>query len=456
MQTNRNIDRRDYYGYAGTVLATSLLSIGFGAIDIAMLAPFGAGAVAGVGLSNMILAAMLALSYGFLDQLATEVAAKHASGSLHDDAAILALSALAFCLVWCALLYALSTAVPSVLAWLHQSPAVIDVAQNYLSIRAPFVILSVCQLAIASSLRICGLKGVALVSLALGFAVNALLNWVFLYGDAFRDILKPETAVAWSTVLAQVAMIALSLYPCAKYIRTDLRFEHGNGANPFAKVKERFVDYTSATLSVGVKHLNDYVGSLLLMILIGQFGAEVQASAQISATIMTVFYRLPQSLCDATLVAYSRLKSLSGSVAAGFQRSLFQLAFWPTICAGLALWATMPWLSAVVSSDAAGIAPRACTLARIDLLFLPFYAVQHICAQFLIVDKKRRHLARWSMGVTYLLFVPAALIASHVLASPEMLYVLRGSSLLLIACGFAYPIVQGLRLSGEKGTEMLL
>lgn len=443
LQSSRlSVDAREFYGYGGTVLATGLLNIGFGAIDISMLTPFGASTVAGVGLSNILLAAMLALSYGFLDQLAADVARARAAGRLGRASGTLWRSAVSFTLLWGGVLYLLSLTLPACLTWLNQPSLVVDSARNYLSIRAPFISVGILHLALSSALRICGQKGFSLLALAAGFAANALLNWLFLYTHPFSQIWRPETAVAWSTVIAQCVMIVLSLTACIGYVRTLQSVADTAAGGAIARMIVHLRDYAKATWTVGVKHLNDYAGSFILMILIGQTGTKNQAAAQIAATIMTVFYRLPQALCDATLVHYSDAaeRCADGQDRRVTEKKLFRLAFWPTISAGVIAACTMSWIVSAATLGSSDISkPIAVTLARIDLAFLPFYAIQHIYAQFLIVEKKRTYLMTWSMMATYLLFLPVAIVCRLLIGSPQSLYVIRGCSLALIAYAFYRP-----------------
>lgn len=432
-----SVSVRNFYEFSIAILATGLLNIGFGAIDIVMLVPFGVSAVAGVGLANILLAAMLALSYGFLDQTATSVARATGGGRFSSLAGWISWSAILFVVPWGLGLYLLSLALPASLSILGQPSAVINVAKSYLAVRAPFMGIAILQLAASSSLRICGLKRFAVVILFVGFSINGFLNWVFLYADPFRSILSPDAAVGWSTVVAQLVMALSSGVAWVRLAkRSGCRF--ALHASDWPTIQANIADYFRATWTVGIKHLNDYAGSFILMILIGQLGATTLASAQIAATVMTVFYRLPQAFCDATLVSYSYISETTiPMVRAVAARKLFHLVTWPTLAAGTVVAGFMPWIVGSMTDSSSALSQGLATaLARTDLCFLPFYVFQHFLAQFLIVEKNRQYLFISSVVTTYLVFLPLAVVAKHLLASPVWMYGVRGLSLAVVAISF--------------------
>src|SRR2546423_1449598 len=65
---------RNFGEFVLTSVTLGVLSVGFGAVDLAMVAPFGASHIAAVGLGELIVSALFAVLFGYSDLFGTKLA----------------------------------------------------------------------------------------------------------------------------------------------------------------------------------------------------------------------------------------------------------------------------------------------------------------------------------------------------------------------------------------------
>ncbi|RKN38373.1 MATE family efflux transporter [Streptomyces hoynatensis] len=403
----------NYASFATVMLATGLVGTGFGLVDLLMIAPKGVGHVAAVGQGSIVLLAVSTFFLGVVEAFSGRLAIAEGAGTTARRLPVLAttlLLALALCQL--AALPAAALAEPA-LTLLGQKPELVPPMGDYLQVRLCGIGVIMLYTALNEALKTCGAKNRSLATLLLGFGVNALLNWAFLYTGLAGLFPSPDSAVAASTVLAQAAMAAMAGWMFLRLLRTRAERLARPGR---AEVLTELRTTTLAGAGVGARHLNDYMGSLIPMTLIGTMGVGTLAASVVAANIYTVFCRVPQACFQATFVYYGYAVGRDGAARPGTVRTLLGYAAVPTAAAALLVVAASPWLVDAFASPGLDHG-LAVALLMAYLLYLPAYFFDQSLSTILIVHRRGGLLFASSTLATYLLTIPLAWYAVVVLDS---------------------------------------
>ena len=404
---------RNYAGFAAVMLAVGLVTTGFGAVDLAMVAPKGVEHVAAVGQGDLIITGISAFLLGMVEAFAGRLAVAEGEGTTAHRLPVLAL-ALLLVLVACQLAaLAVAAVIEPALTLLGQDPQLVPLVGDYVTVRLYGVAAVLLYAALNEALKVCGAKHFSLAVLVLGFAANAALTWAFLYTGWARHFPSPEGAVAAATVAAQLAMAAAAGWLFATRTRArGLRLVRPTTAAVLRELRAT----APAGAGAGARHVNDYVGSIVPLLFIGTMGAATLAAAVVAAKVYTLFCRVPQACFQATFVYYGYAAGRDGTGRRDIVRTLLAYAAVPTAVAALAVVAAAPLLVAAFASDGLdrGLAAR---LLLAYLLYLPAYVFDQSLAKLLIVHRRGGLLFTSSTLLTYLLTIPLAWYAVFVLGS---------------------------------------
>jgi Na+-driven multidrug efflux pump len=296
---------------------------------------------------------------------------------------------------------------------------------NYVDVRMYGVGVIMLYTALNEALKICGAKNLSLAALVLGFAVNASLDWLFLYTGLARVFASPESAIATSTVVAQAVMAGLA----GVMFVIRMRERGVRLARPArVAVLSEFRSSTLGGAGVGVRHVNDYMGSVVPMMFIGTLGVRTLAAAVVAANIYTVFCRVPQACFQTTFVYYGYAVGRDGAaLARRTVRTLLSYAAIPTAVAAVLVVVISPWLVAAVASH--GLDLRLTTaLLLAYLLYLPAYFFDQSLSTMLILHQRGALLFLSSTLATYLLTIPLAWYSVFVLHSAFLAIASNGAA----------------------------
>jgi Na+-driven multidrug efflux pump len=191
---------------------------------------------------------------------------------------------------------------------------------------------------------------------------------------------------------------------------------------------------------VGVRHLNDYAGTIIPLMFIGTIGVKVLASVVVAAKIYTMICRVPQACFSGTFVFYGYALGASRSTdLADTIRKLRLYAAVPTAVVTLATLALSPWLVGMFATDGLD-QDMARYLLFAYLLYMPAYFFEQFYGEMLTVHQRGGLLFSASTVVTYLLTVPMAWYALFVLESPFLAVASKGLSTAVLALMFWFTL----------------
>ncbi|MFJ9847866.1 hypothetical protein [Streptomyces sp. NPDC101150] len=402
-----HLNLRNYSSFATVIFAVGMISAGFGALDLIMIAPKGLDAVAAIAQGDVLVTAVYALLLGVVDVFASRLAIAEGGGATSRRLPVLLASLLLLLVPLQLLGVAISKGTTPALTLFHQNAHLIPLASDYVSVRMYAVVSVLLYVSANEALKICGMKNLSVVALLLGFAVNALLDWMFLYTATQTAFASPTQAVGAATVAAQTLMALFGGVILARQLRS--RSERPQLPR-WAEVAAEAASMARTSLAVGVRHLNDYVGTVVPLLFIGTMGIQVTAAAGIATKVYTLFCRIPQACFGGTFAFYSYGLGDPGTDLAATARRLHRYAALPTAAATLVSVATSPWIVQSFATPGldTGLA-RAFFLAY--LLYLPFYFFEQQYGEILTAHQQGGQLLTASTAVTYLLTIPVAGLA---------------------------------------------
>ena len=418
--------------YAAVVLSMGVVSAGFGAVDMMMVAPLGVEHVASVGQADVLAAAVFAFFLGLTDAVASRLAISEGRG---EGGARLPLYASAFGLLLlplAALASSLSLALEPILAAAGQEPSLIGPMADYLSWRLHGAALLLAYFMSSEALKLCGFRAHALRILALGFLFNAGLNWLFLYGGAAGIFATPESAVAASTVCSHGIMAAAALWSIASQLRASgTRFERAQWGQVLAEARA----IAAIAPGMGVRQLNDYAGTVIPLLFIGTMGVATLAAAQVATRIYILVCRVPQACFGASFAFYGYALGASSAESGSVARRLLKFSAAPTLVVALLALAFGPLLVELLGGPEVEAA-LAFQLSCAYLLLVPAYLFEQFHGDLLTVHQRSTMLSAWSSGATWLLTIPLAALSVFIWGSAFLAIVSKGAAMFLLALAF--------------------
>lgn len=425
---------RNYADFTSTIFLMGLVIVGFGAVDLIMVAPTGTEHVAAVGQGEIIFSGLTALlSIGVVDTFSGRLAVAEGRGETTERLPAL-VGALVLLIVVCQVVAVLPIlGLETALRLAGQDPSLIPLVGDYVAVRAGTIGLLIIYAASNEALKICGKKNQAFGVLVAGVGVNVGLNWLFLYSGVV-NFPSPESAVATATIAAQtvVALCTVSLFISAMRGRGG---PLGRPARP--AVTAEFTSMLRTAPGIGVRHFNDYAGTIIVTTLIGTLGTAELAACVVAAKIWSLYCRVPQACVSGTFVfyGYELGRSSDGDVLRRTARTLLRYATVPT--AGVA----------VLVAAGAPVAVAAFTTPEMDrgltqalllafLISVPAYLLQHSFGEILTIHQRGTLLATASTVVTYGITIPFAALAVFVLKSPFLAVTSYAVSSVVIALVF--------------------
>ncbi|PHX44339.1 hypothetical protein AO263_30330 [Pseudomonas sp. NZIPFR-PS5] len=291
----------DFYGFALIIGLSSSMQMIWSVSDLWVVGQVSVKYIAALGLVDAVFSIISALAYGIIDIHATQIANVEGRRRFTEDYASLFLAAACvFFLSWLPVLVGSVFFVPALIT-LGQPADVVTIGASNLEARAYLYLLSVFYIVIPLAVRIHGYRKFSLGLLISSFIIKILLN-------SNIDILFPvvshfhlEKAVVYTTSIAQTFTIITGgafLFSVGGRGSFKLNFE---------VFRESVRDIIAHTLKIAAWNINDFVSSSLVVMVLGGFGVNYLAAANIASKITSLYYRLPQALSESALVYYGYL-----------------------------------------------------------------------------------------------------------------------------------------------------
>jgi multidrug resistance protein, MATE family len=443
--THTRLTLSNFASYASVIAAIDFLGVAFGTVDMLMVAPFGQQYLAAVGQGEVLLATFSALFSGVIDGYSSRLGMCEGRGTTAAEFTPL-LAAVILLLAPCEVLaLGFIVILKPMLFALGQTKSLVDPVGAYFAIRMAPLPIALLLGVFARSLRICGLKNFAFVNVALGVACNIAFNWIFLYVPRFAAALTPERAVALSTVVTQALMIVLSgaLFVVVMYRRRGLAVRRPDWKASWQYAK----DISRAAPGIGVRHLNDYVGTVLPLLLIGTLGISAAAAAQVATKIFTIFCRVPQACLAGVFNFYSYDIGNRGVASRETILRLLRYSAVPTGIAALLVVVLDPQLVRMFSSPGLNLQLAGVVLFAY-MLYVPAYFLEQFFGECLTIHNAGGVLFWSSTATTYVFTIPLAAYCVYQLHSPPLAVGSKALSTLVLAAIFA--LVVHIRLPVSK------
>ena len=398
---------RNFAGLVSTSVTLGVLSTGFGAIDLVMIAPLGTAHVAAVGMGELIVAAVFAILFGYSDLFAVTLAQAEGSGTADVGLPrLLGVYSLTM-LTISALFLAATLIVTPALAAVYPGSGLVWPISAYVIVRFATVGIFIVFVTSIDTLRIRGLRRLVFAPLLLGFVLNIAGNALFLYTPLFDSFWNPEAAVAAATVVAHFFAGSLAL---VLYVRRFPSAQRTISAAGWRAAKRQYPGFMTNGLSIGSRNLNDYIGNATPVLLVATMGAEMMAAAVVATRIATLFYRVPQACFSASLLFYGYYLGHSAHPTAQENHSpILRLLIYsavPTVFAALLfLIFTSHLLLLFGGSIRSNVTV---TLLLAYFVFLPAYFFEHFLGELLIAHQAGLTLFRLSTVATILIVIPFA------------------------------------------------
>jgi len=429
---------RNYAGMAIVMLSVGLVIVGFGAVDLAMIAPKGIEAVAAVGAGDILVSAIFAFFSGGVDVFGSRVALSEGEGSTARRLPVLSLALALLLVAWQLVGVIAAQGVEPLLRAAGQKHELIPLIGSYVSVRMYGVAAAMLYVASIEALRICGMKNWSVLTVCIGFVVNAVLDWAFLYTGLRTLFSSPESAVAAATVFAHLSM---GLFGGMMYVRFVRPRPERLQRPAWSEISAEFRTMIATATGLGIRHVNDWVGAVIPMIFIGTLGTASLAAASVATKIYTLYCRIPQACTSASYVFYGYAVGRRDADIRHLWRRLLTFAAVPTIVATVAVLASAPWLVRLFGGPKIDAA-LAELLLFAYVITIPFYLMEKTADQMLTVHQGGRLLSVASTVTTYFIAIPFAAIAVFVLSSSFLALLGGGLASLALAAVFWRALIR--------------
>lgn len=434
MSKHIELTAKNFYDFSATVLLVQMTHMAFSIADMSMVARLGLEKAGGTGLGELVLQVCLAPLYGFFTVYAGQMSRLEGSGETKEHGASL-LAALGVMLAaTCVFIVAAVISSPALLRAAGQPADIIALTQQFLGVRGWGLPVEFLYGVTAVTLRVLGLRGAIVRTVAIGLACNVALNWVFLFGP-LRGWLEPMKAVALATVIAYSIMLAIAFAVFNRKIVRTGRVVWSLTARP--KIREYLHLFLKKGPLLGIRNLNDFSVSAVITLLMGTFGPEVLSATAIASSIIFFLYRVPQACCSATYTYYSY--HMQKDYARKAIRLLFMWSAIPTGVVGVAVFFLRPVLVSLYGMSAHSSAyPVVASLLNVYLAFLPFYFCEHMFSN--VLNARLITFQPWlvSTVVSYSITIPLAFWSAKHVASPQWTLASQGFGTVVIATAYAW------------------
>jgi MATE family multidrug resistance protein len=279
------------------IMAGQVSQMLMGLVDSAMVGQVGVTPLAAAAFANNVVSVPLVFGIGLLTCLSVRVAQSHGAGDRQESG-----EALRHGLVLAAVMGALLTAVVWGLSFhldkFGQDPAVAIEARPFLLLVGYSIIPAMIAIGLKQFCEALGSPWPPTLILLAAVPLNALLNWIFIYGNLGSPVLGLEGA-GWGTLLSRIASCTLLLIYTlrAAKIRPSLP---QNWVSPLQSA--RFASLLVIGIPASLQILLEVGVFAAGAILVGRIGVAALAAHQIALTCTGTIFMLPLGLAMATTI----------------------------------------------------------------------------------------------------------------------------------------------------------
>ena len=403
--------RKNFVGYALVDFWAGLIIVGYGAIDLIMVGPFGATQIAAVGQADLFVTTLFAGVLGFSDSFAARLAKAEGAGSLGQRFLPLAVAILCVAIGLSAALTLVHGLVEPLYRLVGQVEGLVAPMADYSVARLFGVGFFLIYCAANQTLRIAGHKRLILIVLAAGMGSNVVFNALYLYVPGMLALFpSPSGAVAWATFSAEIVMATTAVALCLSRLRTRITWRQDTARG---WLSSEVMPILAKGPGIGVRRLNDYLSAIVPLMLIGTISVGAVAAAAVATRIYMIFCRVPQACFASSFVLYSYAYGRSPQEATSILPRLTKYSAVATVAALIATAAVLPWLDTMFGAEIdRGLV---IWLLVAYLVPLPAYFYEQLYAQVLVAKENSRVLFV-VLGKEFMILVGLAMVMTIPLA----------------------------------------
>lgn len=412
---------RNFASLASVMTLLGLAVLGIGAVDLLMIAPKGVNHVAAVGLGDLVVTAVFSFFTGFVDAFGSRLAMAEGDESVGKRLPVLAAVIVILALLSQALGIAVAFGVRPALTAFGQDKLLVPLVADYIRMRIYGVAPLILYASVGVGLRICGAKREAMWLLGGGFALNVMLDPLFLNTSLSHLFGSPESAVAAATVVLQSLMVPIGLWMLIRRLqRRGTVFVRPR----WAQISAELWSMGRAGCGFGSRLMNDYFSALVPIFFIGTLGADIVAATAVATKIYALYCRIPQACFEASLTFYGYAFGRDRTTLVATARTLLKYSGITTATTWVAASVTAPWLVMAFASKGLdqGLARE---MYFAYMISIPAYFFDQFFSRLLTVHQRSRILFRSSL-LTYVVTIPLAWLAVFELHLPFLAIAARG------------------------------
>ncbi len=338
-------------------------------VDTAILGRYHSDALAGAGIGNGLTFAVTCIGLGVVLGLDPLIAQALGAGERARTPALLR-DGLGVALRWGAVLTVALCAMPLVLGVAGVEPAVADEARVYAYARTLGLTPFLCQIAYRSFLQAHGRTTPLVVAVIVGNVVNAVLDWILVFGDAgLADLGLPAIGLpALGSIGAAIATSAVTLGTVAYYARIAAAITRGL-ARPATPPPDAARDVVRIGLPIGLQLFAEVAAFALAAVLAGRLGGTPAAAHQVAIQLASVPFSITIGIGAAAAVRVG-LAVGAGDHAAARRAGLTSLGLGAAVMASsAALFVVAASPLAALFTDRSAVVAAAIPLVQIAAVF---------------------------------------------------------------------------------------
>lgn len=363
-----DLSPRSFASFSAVIFGLGLLMVGFGVVAVAMVAPFGLEAVAAVGLGESVIMLISAFFIGFIDVFTARLARAEGTGRTESAFPQLVRAFLIAIVLMEILAMVVAVTLWFALPLMVADPEVAEAARQYVAVRLLGVALFAALAGVREALKIIGARNSIVVVYAIGLGLTVALNVLFLYAIPGTLAGSPTVSVAASALVAQAIMIALGIHILRRSL-SDREFEKP----PAGSILTQLRTMLSRGAGIGVRHLNDYAGGTVPIMMAASLGTKWLAAITVASTIWTLFCRVPQASFGAAFVFYGYAVEHGNSVARDMRQRVTRYSAIPMVVATVLFLTTSPLLIRFLSAGELDLATGMTMVAAFFILVVPYF-----------------------------------------------------------------------------------
>lgn len=322
------------------VAAQMLLQSFLGIADVLMVGSLGAEAVAAVGLASKLHFLMIVVMMGISMSCSIMVAQFSGANNFNECKRTLAMGLMLGCvfMVPFTIIFVLGRVwIP----WINPDAQVVELAQTYLLITAPVLIIVQIISVFETSLRARGNTTMPLAMGALAVALNVVLNYALIFGHfGFPEL--GVAGAAWGTLIARIVQLLATLgWLYASRHGFALRLADFVKASD-KKQMRHFLRFATPLL---INHTIWAVGNTVYHVATGFAGTDALAVMGIMVPIEGTFFALFIGLTNAAAVLIGRaLGANDNDLAWRLFRFFNRLILCLSVVLSIVVWFASPWI----------------------------------------------------------------------------------------------------------------